>query len=299
MKNESNYLSAYSEGPAKHYGEVGIIREILRILNISDEKKWCVEFGAGNGVSASNSKFFIEEFGYSALLIEPMKSRFSKLEKLHQKNNSVYTVCRFVDFTGKNSLDEILNEFKVPKEFAFVSIDIDGNDYHIWDSLVAYRPILVCIEINETVPPDVKFVQEKSFKVNQGCGIRSMTELAKSKGYELVCVSENNAFYVVRECFDIFNIENNSPLVMCHDQSSYTRIFFGYDGTIFLRGEGKLRWHSTFLDKNKLQILPKILRKFPPTYTTTERFFFRLWRFFYSPIRFLEDVYRKFFKRKT
>ena len=289
MQRNNNYIANFSVGPAKHFGESGIIREILRILEIPADKRWCVEFGAGNGVSASNSINFIEE-GYKAVLIEPMEHRFRLLENLHKNNEGVYTLCRFVEFEGSNSLDGILSEHEVPNDLAFVSIDIDGNDYHIWESLTTFRPRLVCIEINETVPPEVRFVQEKSFNVSQGSGIKSMTELANSKGYELVCVAENNAFYVLKEYFIRFDIMDNSLALMCMNQSSYTKIFFGFDGTIFLEGEGKLRWHSTLLNEEKLQIIPKMLRKFPPNYTVFERFLFRLWRFAYSPYVFLDDL---------
>lgn len=290
MKEDNNYLAGFAEGPARTYGEIGIIREIVRILDLPEEMRWCVEFGAGNGVSASNSKYFIDELKYKAVLIEPMKIRFQKLDEIYADNGFVYTLNRFIKFSGPDSLDVMLTTNNVPNEFAFMSIDIDGNDYHIWDSLTSFQPILVCIEINETVPHDITFVQEKNFKVNQGCGIKSMTDLANSKGYELICVSENNAFYVVKKYYHLFQIKDNSLEVMCRNQSSYTKMFFGYDGTIFIEGEGRLRWHSTLLDNRKLQILPTVLRKFPPNYTGLERFLFRLWRFAYSPRVFIRSI---------
>ena len=289
-----NWLSEYSEGPAKYFGEVGIIRKILEILDLPDSMKWVVDFGAGNGESASNSRYFIEDLGYGGVLIEPMTSRFEKLQSLYLNYSNVHTLCRFVEFNGPNSLDSILSECSLPKDIGFVSIDIDGNDYHIWDSLQFYRPRMVCIEINETVPPDSSFVQEKSWNVSQGCGILAMTNLAKSKGYELICISENNAFYVLQEYYSLFQINDNSLAIMCKGQLSYTHLFFGYDGSVHIFGEAKLRWHSTFLTERNIQVVPKYLQKFPPNYSKLERFAFRIWRFLNNPAIFIKSIREKY-----
>lgn len=287
---ESNWLAASSEGPARQFGEVAIIEKILSLLAIPQENLWCVDFGAGNGVSASNSNFFITDREFSGVLIEPDRRRFKALSDLYKERSDVICENSFVEFEGVNSLDKILERTNIPSEFAFLSIDIDGNDYHIWESFKNYKPLVVCIEINETVPPGVPFVQAKDFSVSQGAGIESMTSLAKQKGYELVCVSENNAFYVRDSYFPRFEIVDNSTMRMCEGQKSYTQIFFGYDGRVFLHGEGRLRWHSSDLNVERLQVVPKFLRKFPPNYSPLERFLFRIWRLMYSPRVFIRDV---------
>jgi hypothetical protein len=66
----------------------------------------------------------------------------------------------------------------------FLSIDIDGNDYAVWEALMA-RPRVVCIEVGD----------------ERGVPVGPMTALAK--GYDLVAMSASkvNAFYVAREAF--------------------------------------------------------------------------------------------------
>jgi hypothetical protein len=37
--------------------------------------------------------------------------------------------------------------------FDFLSIDIDGNDYHAWHAIKNYQPKILMIEFNPTIPP--------------------------------------------------------------------------------------------------------------------------------------------------
>lgn len=289
MKN-SNWLSDCSEGNAAVYGEIAIITKILDLLGKDNLTGWCVEFGAGNGTSASNSRPLIEERNYSAVLIEPMEHRFKILEKLYEENATVHTLKEFVAFKGEKTLDNLLTATDIPVNFDMLSIDIDGNDYHVWKAIKKYEPKVVCIEFNQTVPPVIEFVQEANVNINQGSGLLSLYNLGKAKGYELVCVSAYNAFFVLEEYYPLFEIENNEPLVMHSAPELITYLFVGYDGEIILSGNTKMPWHSMDIDSNKLQQLPKLARKFPPNYNIFERFVFRLWRFKASPKGFVKSI---------
>jgi len=290
-KQDPNWLSSYSEGSAAIHGETAIIKKILEIIGTGDFK-WCVDFGAGNGISASNTNFFINEEGFSAVLIEPMKSRYESLKNYYKNNKNVITLNSFVGFSGNNTLDILLKDTGITKNFDFLSVDIDGNDYHVWKAIKNYFPKVVCIEFNQTVPPNIEFIQNADPNVNQGTGILSFYKLAKEKGYELVCVSEYNAFFVLKEYFHLFHIDDNSPHLMCSDEE-ITYLFTGYDGKIFLEGSKKIRWHSMEINERKIQQIPKLIQKFPPNYNFLERFFFRLWRFKSSPKKFLESIMKK------
>ena len=62
------------------------------------------EFGAGNGLSASNSRPFISEMNYAAVLIEPLKARYQALCKLYEENDNVITLNKFVGFSDEDTL---------------------------------------------------------------------------------------------------------------------------------------------------------------------------------------------------
>lgn len=91
----------------------------------------------------------------------------------------------FVQISGIDTHDEILENTPIPKNFDFLSIDIDGNDYHVWKSLVNYRPKVIVIEYNCAIPDNIEFIQAQDFKIRHCHSILSLVKLAKLKGYEL------------------------------------------------------------------------------------------------------------------
>ena len=124
-------------------GEDGILAAILETIVTRD--KWCVEFGAWDGQHFSNTCNLIENSGYSAVLIEGSKERFKDLLKRHGKNSKVFALNKLVGFKPNDGLDSLLTSVPIPKDFDFLSIDIDGNDYHVWSGLSSYTPKVVCI----------------------------------------------------------------------------------------------------------------------------------------------------------
>ncbi len=160
----SSPLLQYQRNIASQTGEDGIIERIMELLRPS--QKFCVEFGAWDGKLHSNCFNLLKNKGWSGIMIEANNDKYRELVGTYASDDRVTTVNRFVDFEGANSLDNLLDEFKAPRDFALLSIDVDGCDYYIWEALAHYSPEVVVIEINPTVPNDVLFVQERSFDVH-------------------------------------------------------------------------------------------------------------------------------------
>ena len=190
---------------------------------------------------------------------------------------------RLVGFDGEYTLDKILKGTPIPHNFDFLSIDIDGNDYHVWKAMSQYKPKVICIEFNSTIPTNVAFVQPADASVVQGSSLLSLVKLGKEKGYELVSLLEFNAFFVRREFFPLFHIKNNSPEVMRTNLNAITYLFSGYDGQIFLSGNLILPWHGIKLKESKIQHLPRLLRKYPGNYNLVEKMMFGVWLLFSDP----------------
>lgn len=271
-------------------GEDGIIAKILSLLPKND--KWCVEFGAWDGKFLSNTRNLIENNGYSAVLIEGGKEKFKDLEKNYSKNPRVITLNRFVGFGKKDNLDQILRKTPIPTDFDFLSIDIDGNDYHVWKAMKKYRPKVVYIEFNSTVPTEIEFVQPADKSVNQGASLLALVNLAKKKGYELACVLPINAFFVRKEYFPRLKVKDNRPETL-RTVIDNTYLFMGYDGKLFLHGRKRLPWHGIEIDESKIQPLPAYLRKFPPNYTIFEKTVFSLFLLLTRP----EFTFKKLLRR--
>ncbi len=253
------WLNDYARNVTSQNGEDGIIEKVLEV--ISETNKWCVEFGGWDGKTASNTYNLTQNKDYAAVLIECDKKRFVQMLKTVENNKRVISLNSFVGFNENDSLDTILKPTPIPANFDLLSIDVDGNDYHIWQTCRVYKPKVVVIEFNPTIPASVEFVQPRDIAVTQGSSILSMTKLAKSKGYELVAATSANAIFVDSKYFDLFGIEDNSVSQIWTNQSAITHIFCGFDGTVFLAGYRKLPWQDIALKESRVQQLPKWARK--------------------------------------
>ncbi len=254
---EVNWLDAFEAKVCSQRGEDGKIAKILEV--IGDNDRWCVEFGAWDGKYNSNTFNLIKNRDYSAVLIEGSERKFLELRE-NMNPYKVTSIRSFVGFTDKDSLDVILEKTPIPKNFDVLSIDIDGNDYHAWAAVKKYRPKLVVIEFNPTIPSEVEFIQEPVSHLNHGCSLLALVRLARDKNYELVATTLNNAFFVSKEYFGLFKMADNSIDKLRTDQSRVTYVFSGYDGTVFVRGFGQLDLHGLPFKEKNLQLLPKFLR---------------------------------------
>lgn len=191
-------------------GEDGIIEYIFSKIKPKYFKGVCAEFGAHNGVFNSNTRNLILNHEWKSLQIEADIGRSEDCVK-NYLNYPVTTVCCKIDYNKdkENSFDKIAlkNGFN---HFNLISIDVDGLDYEMFES-IDILPDLLLVEVqvgsdqltHQKVPIDIA-------KNDRGQGLTVMTDLANSKGYELVAYT-GNAFYLKKEYFKLFNIKDNSP----------------------------------------------------------------------------------------
>ncbi len=238
-RGNGNYLLSFARKEKSQYGEDGILEKIFEL--IGEKNQWCVEFGAWDGVAHSNTHYLIKEKGWSSIQIEGNSVRFGQLLKTHGDNPKVHCINALVGFDpGKDTIETFFAKTEIPKDLDLLIIDIDGNDYHIWDSVKAYRPRVVMIEFNPVVPNDVVYIQDRDFSINQSSSLRALVQLGKTKRYELACICHGNAFFVVAEEFAKLNIEDN------HINEMFVpgrdgKIFMMLDGTIVNIGLGETR----------------------------------------------------------
>ena len=290
MKKEN--INNFSKKIYSQFGEDGILLEILNRLKNKNLDKWCVEFGAKDGISYSNTYNLIKHYNYNAVLIEGDKKYFKKLSKnLPQKN--IIKINKFVNFSGPNNLDEILGSTVIPENFDILSIDIDGCDFYIFESLIKYKPKIVCIEFNHLIPNSVEFVQKKDFKIKQGSSAKSLIKLAGKKDYKLVGSSFSNLFFIDKEYFNLVTEKEVLLEDLIDDHEIKNFIFSSYDGTLHTTKPLKLGWHKIELKNEKIQILPKFLRHFPDDYNFFQKIIFLILREFIYPGRFLRKIFRK------
>ncbi len=263
--NTDTYLLDFRKNIYSQFGEDGILEYIFSKLP-KKKRYWCVEFGAWDGKFSSNTCALVEKKGWYGIYIEADRVRFQELLKNHGNNQKVYCVNEFIQLEGKNKLDNLLKKVReLPREFDLISLDIDSCEYYVWKSLKSYSPSIVVIEFNPTMPPGYRYVQPKSFDIHDEHSLRSVVDLGKEKGYELVSVTDTNAIFVRQEYFHSFGIADNSPSTLSKPfaEKYQTQLWQGADGTLHLVGCNKLLWHQIMIPEHKIQVLPKYLRFFP------------------------------------
>lgn len=195
--DEKPRLLDYKSNVYSQFGEDGIIEKIFDI--IGRESKVCIEFGAADGFSLSNTAKLWSREGWTGVLIESDPNRFIHL----QENVKDYPCKLLLEKVGmrEDSLESILAKHQL--SFAavdFLSIDIDSDDYYVFQSLNYLRPRLVLCEYNPTFPPELDVYPEYR-KNYMGCSLGALNRIAKEKGYTLVAVTDTNAFFVRNDEF--------------------------------------------------------------------------------------------------
>jgi hypothetical protein len=250
--------------------------------------KYCCEFGAWDGIHLSNTARLIKDSGYNAVLIEGDPKRIIQLKKNFPGNN-VTKICSFVEPSGSSTIDNLLATTSIPTNFDFLSIDIDGMDYYVFESMKTYSPKLICIEINPTVPNAISFIQEKDSAIKQGASALAVLNLAKTKGYVLVAATQCNLFLLQQELLK-YVLPAEADLNQVFPAGLDVQyIFSGYDGTILSnKNHIALGWHGSLPLKN-WQLLPRFLRKYSGDFNWFERasslIFFRVKRLSFAAVK--------------
>jgi isopenicillin N synthase-like dioxygenase len=276
-------LIRFAKDNTSQNGEDGIIERIFQILD-SAELRWCVDVGAWDGKHLSNTHSLLvspdeeSSASWSGVLIEANMDRFEELSLLHKKFHNI-CVCRTVSCieNDTNSLPNILKPLieqrsprskSLPKEFDFLCIDIDGSDYWVLHDLLvegSFRPKVVCIEFNPTMPDDLVYVPSRSDTIRHGASLSALVELAEGFGYKLIETTLYNAFFMQQRLYEAHFLDEvpDASIEALHESTMGTSLYQLYDGTIKLWGCKKLLWHRIAMDESKMQVIAPDNRKFP------------------------------------
>jgi len=167
-------------------GEDGVLAEIFS--RIGTTNRFFVEFGVGDGVEC-NTRMLMEVLGWSGVYFEPVASEFDRLSTRLAARDDVRTIRAFL--TPTNIADSF-GKVDIPLEPDLLSIDIDGQDYWLWRALDHYRPRVVIIEYNSSLPPAARLVEREGTVHEEdqssyfGASLGALRALGERKGYKLV-----------------------------------------------------------------------------------------------------------------
>jgi hypothetical protein len=190
------------------FGEDGIIQYLVNRAQITPEEKLLVEFGA-DFYGEANTRFLVMNDYWRALLIDGSQKGIDTIRKQSFFwERDLTAVTAFID---ADNINDIIGNSGYRGKIGLLSIDIDGNDYWVWDRISVVDPVIVVAEYNSlfgskravTVPYDPKFYRLDAHHSGLyfGCSLKALEILAARKGYALVGSNRagNNCFFVKRD----------------------------------------------------------------------------------------------------
>ena len=185
------------------WGEDGIIQQLIRRVPI--ERRVFVEFGVENYLE-SNTRFLLQNNQWSGLVLDGSEENIA-----YVRRDPIYWATNLKAesaFITQENINQLLRSNGIEGDIGLLSVDIDGNDYWVWQAIDVIAPRIVVCEYSSqfgpeaevTTPYDPAFVRGKAHysHIYYGASISALTTLATKKGYSLVAGNQvgNNVFFV-------------------------------------------------------------------------------------------------------
>lgn len=180
--------------------EDGILAEIFRRIGAAG--KTFIEIGVGAGLENNTLALLVQ--GWRGLWVEGDPQKAAKA----RASLSAYVTSDQLrienEFATRQNVDALLRKGTGSAELDLLSIDVDGNDYHLWQAVQSISPRVVLMEYNASwfPPMSLAVTYQERFEWNgntyYGASLKALELLAESKGYHLVgcCFAGVNAFFV-------------------------------------------------------------------------------------------------------
>lgn len=188
------------------FGDDGIIQYLIRLLDIRTTT--FVEFGVENYTEA-NTRFLLVNDNWRGLILDANRGYMESVRR-----DSIYwrhDLTAAAAFIDRDNINALIADNGFRGELGILSVDIDGNDYWVWERIDVVNPVVVIAEYNSvfgsrraaTIPYDPTFYRTSAHYSNLywGCSLKALCVLAERKGYAFVgCNSAgNNAYFVRRD----------------------------------------------------------------------------------------------------
>lgn len=176
-------------------GEDGVIEKIFD--KIGTTNKIAVEFGvsAGGGGMQTNTRLLAEQ-GWKVFW-------YDIEDATNLPSNCVFAK----EFLTSDNVVQVFENSGIPKEFDLLSIDVDGNDYHIREALKDFRPRVCIMEYNGYFTSSTEYIMPMNNNYRWkgqrdfGASLKSYTVQANKLGYDLVYCDKRgvNAFFIRKD----------------------------------------------------------------------------------------------------
>jgi hypothetical protein len=198
-------LAEFEAGLLSQNGEDGLLEAIFQVIGFRTRS--VVEFGfAATEASFLNlvlahdlDAYFMDGSSDSCRLASAL-FRVMGRRRMHVTRS----------FITAENINQVIAGMGLGGELDALSIDVDGNDYWIWQALEVVSPRLIVAEYNDRLGPNaaVTIAYDPSFDFTrsphefyQGASLAALGKLASEKGYRLIgCESSGtNAFFLRKD----------------------------------------------------------------------------------------------------
>jgi hypothetical protein len=180
--------------------EDGILREVFRRIGVTS--RTFVEFGVGNGLENNTLALLFD--GWTGLWIEGSAGHLRAIEAGFAATLASGRLKARQAMITRENIDALIAADMPAGEIDLLSVDIDGNDVHVFEAIRCIDPRVVVIEYNAKFAPPIEFCMAYDPLhrwQHDDCFGASLAFLEKSfarRNYALVgCnVAGANAFFV-------------------------------------------------------------------------------------------------------
>jgi hypothetical protein len=194
-------LSVFSQ-----FGDDGIIQYLVSYLGPLPPV--FVEFGVED-YRESNTRLLLLKDNWSGLVMDSSQRNLANVrrDRLYWQHD-LQAVTAFVT---RENIELLLSGAGISGEIGLLSIDIDGNDYWVWEAIESVRPVIVVVEYNSVLGPDraLTVPYEPNFERHRahwsglyyGASLAALAGLAERKGYALIGSNSagNNAYFAAKD----------------------------------------------------------------------------------------------------
>lgn len=193
------------------FEEDGIILYVLSMIGMKTKK--VVEMCCGDG-SVCMATNLILNHQYDGFLFDGDAKNISSAKTFFRRKWD----CRLAppklmqSWITKDNVNQLLTDAGVSGEVDLFSLDIDGNDYYVWEAISEIKPRLCVFETHDIIPGDLSLTipydpefycwnkpgAEKDFR---SVSLLAMKKLSEAKGYRMIGAH--------RHGFNVFFLRND------------------------------------------------------------------------------------------
>lgn len=187
--------------------EDGILLFIFSLIGTTNKR--CIEICAGDGIECNTANLIINH-RWVGLLCDGNEKNIKKAKNFYHSHpdTKFWPPSIVMEWVTQGNINRLVEENGFEGEIDLLSIDIDGNDYWVWEALSCISPRVVVLEFNHLWGPDVavstpyrddfvaEFTQHGSDYA--GASLAAFVKLGKRKNYRLIGTNAiaTNAFFV-------------------------------------------------------------------------------------------------------